>query len=257
MPARDLNTYFGYTPAVLRNKPIRQPGQDIRELPTYTLPEAAYYLGIPRRTLFDWFTSENRILTPAFEKKIGDIVLLSFYDLAEAYVLTLLRKFYKLSMDKLRRLVSALESKTKGRFRRPLIEADIVTVLGCVVLVTKRSRRNVEHAVDLLKDAKQYVIPQIVDQLGMRIVRRKRVPCRIYPWRVASKDDKRTPVTIDPEVYSGRLVVTGTRIPVSILVGQQKRGKTPEEIAKSYRLSVDAVERAIEHVARPIHTKAA
>jgi uncharacterized protein (DUF433 family) len=189
---------------------------------------------------------------------MGSVVLLSFYDLAEAYVLTLLRKFYRFSMDKLRKIVLALNEKTKGKYKRPLIEADIMTVLGCVVLVTKRGPRSkVQHAVDLLRDARQYVIPEIVDQLGMRIVKRHRVPCRIYPWRVTSVSDKRTPVTIDPDVFSGRLVVTGTRIPVSILEGQAKRGKTPESIAKSYRLSVDAVERAIEHVARPIHKKAA
>jgi hypothetical protein len=33
-------------PAVLKHKPIRKPGQDIRQLPTYTIPEAAAYLAI-------------------------------------------------------------------------------------------------------------------------------------------------------------------------------------------------------------------
>jgi uncharacterized protein (DUF433 family) len=62
---------------------------------------------------------------------------------------------------------------------------------------------------------------------------------------------------MDPDVMSGRLVVTGTRVPVQILLGKQLSGKSFEQIALAYRISAETVEKALRHIDRPIHQKAA
>jgi len=97
-----------------------------------------------------------------------------------------------------------------------------------------------------------------VDQLGKRVVRDgNNGPLQIYPWRLISEADESSPVSLDPEVVSGRLVVTGTRIPVRVLLGKKRAGSSDEEIARSYRISADSVRKALQHIERPIHKKAA
>lgn len=94
--------------------------------------------------------------------------------------------------------------------------------------------------------------------LGERILRDKhRLPCRLYPWRLMTRGDVSRPVSMDPDIVSGRLVVTDTRIPVSILLGEKRKGQSDEQIAKSYHLNVEVVEKALRHIDRPISKKAA
>jgi uncharacterized protein (DUF433 family) len=55
-------------------------------------------------------------------------------------------------------------------------------------------------------------------------------------------------VSLDPDVMSGRLVVTGTRIPVSILLRRKLDGEPPEKIAEDYKISADLVKKALQHI---------
>ena len=47
---------------------------------------------------------------------------------------------------------------------------------------------------------------------------------------------------------SGRLVLSGTRIPVNMLWGRTKSGEKVEEIAEDYRIDVTQVRQALAHV---------
>ena len=99
---------------------------------------------------------------------------------------------------------------------------------------------------------------EFVDELGERILRDKhRLPRRLYPWRLFTPGDDSRPVSMDPDIVSGRLVVTGTRIPVSILLGKRIKGQSDGQIARSYHLTVEVVEKALRHIDRPISKKAA
>jgi uncharacterized protein (DUF433 family) len=69
----------------------------------------------------------------------------------------------------------------------------------------------------------------------------------IYPWRFAATDKSR-PVSMNPRIMSGRLVVAGTRIPVGVLWGRKRAGVKVEEIAKDYGLDSDTVEKALTHI---------
>jgi uncharacterized protein (DUF433 family) len=90
------------------------------------------------------------------------------------------------------------------------------------------------------------LFPELLDPLGKRILRNKKNdPLAIYPWRLLTPTDQSKPVSFDPEILSGRLVVTGTGIPVRVILGKKLAGKSIEEIAHSYRISIDAVEKAI------------
>ena len=82
---------------VLTQKPSREKGQDIRTLPTYTIPEAATCIALSQRTLFSWYDGEEPILKAS--GSFGDIHLLSYRDLEEAYRVYLLRAKFHFSLQ--------------------------------------------------------------------------------------------------------------------------------------------------------------
>jgi len=71
-----------------------------------------------------------------------------------------------------------------------------------------------------LSGRRQLALDSIVDQFGRRIVQDSRKnPIIVYPWRSMRDDADSTPVSINADVMSGSLVVSGTRIPVTTLLG--------------------------------------
>lgn len=250
LTAKTFDRIFG---AVLKGKPVLRSGEDRKDLPTYTIPEAARYLGISERTASYWFYPKNKILTPS--AYCGQIALLSFSALSEAYVLALLTKFYGFPMGHLRRIVETAKKQTG--LKRPLIEADLKVLFRSLVFELPKKGRGPRQVIDLAHGG-NLVFPEFVDQLGKRILRdRKNVPLQIYPWRLVQKNDASRPVCLDPDVVSGRLVVTGTRIPVAVLLAKRIKGKSEEDLAHAYQLTSEAVRKALLHIDRTIHPQAA
>lgn len=61
---------------------------------------------------------------------------------------------------------------------------------------------------------------------------------------------KRTGVERRPEVMGGQSVVTGTRMPVSVILREAANGMTPDEIADAYpAVTADQVRVALEWAA--------
>jgi uncharacterized protein (DUF433 family) len=97
----------------------------------------------------------------------------------------------------------------------------------------------------------QFAIPEIIEPLSTRIRwDNKGDLVQIYPWRrwTGKAEDKSRPVTIDPDVMSGKLVITGTRIPVEVVAMRKQSGETVKELAFDYRLSEDSIQQALTHL---------
>ena len=90
----------------------------------------------------------------------------------------------------------------------------------------------------------QQIVEEVADLFSERIVDGE----FIFPWRYAATDKDSKPVSLNPHIMSGRLVVTGTRIPVNTLLGRKRAGARVEEIAEDYGLSLTAVEQALTHI---------
>jgi uncharacterized protein (DUF433 family) len=152
-------------------------------------------------------------------------------------------------MRSLQRIIA--DAKKLTGLKRPMIDADLKVVLSSLVFDNARQMIDVAHGGNL-------VFPEFVDQLGQRILRdRQRGPSKLYPWRLVAANDDSRPVSMDPNVLSGRLVVTGTRIPVAVLLGKSLRGRSEEDLASAYGLDKELVRKALLHIDRPIHPKAA
>lgn len=226
---------------MLKHKPVRKPRQDIRTLPTYTIPEAAAFLAIVPRTLFSWYEGDEPILRAS--GKYGSIHLLSYLDIEEAYRVYLLREKYQFPLQFLRK--SMRNARRMFRSQHPLQRADAVKKCMKDLVYDKPARgSNPRTITSLGRLPGQQLVDEVVDLFAERIEAGK----FIYPWRYATTDHQSRPVSMNPHIMSGRLVVTGTRIPVTTLLARKKSGEKASNIAKDYGLDNEAVEKALAHI---------
>lgn len=225
---------------VLYNKPIRQPSQALAEFPTYTIPEAAVFLAMTADRLQDWYIGGSPILMAS--GSVGNIPLLSFRDLEEAYKVYLLRAKHKKSLQYLRKAMTDARNKTGSE--HPLLTHEINVMERLALIIPGRGRRK-RKAITLGDPSLPDYFPEVVRAWGVRI---SKTDDEIFPWRYAFEDDISTPVSLSPEVMSGRLVLSGTRIPVNILWGRLKGGEKVEDIAEDYRIDVKQARQALAHI---------
>lgn len=236
-----VSRILSVTDYVLKNKPVRQPGQDIRTLPTFTIPEAAEALAIKERTLFSWYEGDDPILKASHTH--GSIHLLSYQDMEEAYRLYLLRERFRFSLQFLRR--SMRNARKMFRSQHPLHRADAIKECLKDLVYDKPPRGERRRTITSLgQKPGQEVIEEVANMFAERIDTGK----FIFPWRFAATDHQSRPVSMNPRIMSGRLVVAGTRIPVTVLWGRKRAGLNTSEIAKDYGLDRDTVEKALTHI---------
>lgn len=243
VPMLTRKTFDRIFGVVIHGKPVRHPDQDLRDLPTYTIPEAAIFLGIPERTLRSWYLGEDRIFNPS--AVLGEIPLLSFRDLVDSHIVQIARRLHKVPMPRIRTAVKLAQQGGYGD--HPLQDKGIRIFARHILHVVPGRGRRKGTAVNLSRYG-QTAIPEVVKLYTRRIVKdTKGTPIGLHPWRFWQKDARRRPVAIYPNVMSGRLVVEGTRIPVTLLHAEVESGKTPEQLAQAYRLSVTRVNEALSH----------
>src|ERR1700694_2394486 len=106
-------------PHRIDREPLRA-DQDLLEYPTYTIPEAALYLGMPRRTLQSWVYDKPVWSVSGSEQRVR---LLSFKDLAQAYFIEFICKHVGISGHKAREILKYARLETKSRY--PLLHKGI------------------------------------------------------------------------------------------------------------------------------------
>lgn len=224
-----------------RRKLVRTAG-DVREHPRYSILEAAEYLHIPASTLKAWIrgqryrdsrTGKIREFKPLIEAADSKNRLLSFYNLAEAHIL---RSTTERDIP-LRSVRSALEYvRATSRSTHPLLTEKFSTYgksvfvkhLGQTVNATKHGQ------VAMAEILEQYLRRLDWDEKGM--------PIQIFPILT-------TRLAINPLLSSGKPVLKGTGVMVSILHDRKKGGESITEIAKDYGIEPFEIEEAIKEFA--------
>lgn len=225
---------------MLHQKPTRQPKQPLAEFPTYTIPEAAVFLAMSKRRLQDWYIGEHPILKAS--GSIRNIPLLSFRDLEEAYKVYLLRSKHRKSLQYLRLAMSDARGRTGSD--HPLLTHEIDVMERLALIIPGRGKRK-RKAITLGDPSVPDYFPEVVKAWGVRISKTRN---EILPWRFAADDNESTPVSLSPEIMSGRLVLSGTRITVNLLWGRMKAGEKVEDIAEDYRINEKQVRQALAHI---------
>lgn len=225
---------------MITKKPARKPGQAVQTVPTYTIPEASAFLAISTRTLFSWYEGDDPILKAS--GTCGPIHLLSYRDLEEAYRVYLLRETFHFPLQFLRK--SMLNARSMFRSHHPLQRVDAVKECLKDLIYDKPARGGRPRTVTSLgQNPGQQVVKEVADLFAERIEPEH----FIFPWRFAATDRSR-PVSMNPNIMSGRLVVRGTRIPVSALLESKRSGANIHEIARDYDLDLEIVEKALIHI---------
>ncbi len=229
---------------MVRVKRLRMPrtGQDPRELPAYSLTEAARYLRMPEATLRSWVagrpyptTAGQRFFKPVIHLPEGGRPILSFVNMVEAHVLDAIRRQENITLGKVRTAVAYLERNYHSR--HPLAEHQFET--NGLDLFTQKAGLLIN-----LSQAGQRAMRDIVAAYLKRVERDvKGLPIRLYPFTRKREAEEPRAVVIDPFVSFGRPVLAGTEIATAILAERFKAGESVEELARDYgRTALDIQE---------------
>lgn len=199
------------------------------------------FLAIPRRTLASWYEGNEPILKASGQ--YGVTHLLSYRDIEEAYRVYLLRERFDFSFQFLRR--SMRNARKMFRSLHPLQRADAVKECLQDLVYDKPARGARPRMVTSLgKKPGQAVIEEVANLFAERIESGKFV----FPWRFAATDHQSRPVSMNPKIMSGRLVVIGTRIPVRTIWARKHAGAKIDEIAADYGLDRYIIQQALTHI---------
>jgi uncharacterized protein (DUF433 family) len=239
---------------------VRRTNEDIRELPSYSITEAAYYLSIPPSTLKTWFrgyrgpTGKRHL--PMIKPADGRRLLLSFYNLVEAHILEAARR-RRVNTKRLRIAVEWANENLPGP--HPLLTHAFKTA-GKRVFLEKLQGHTVEASrygqIVSLKMA-----PMLKKFLKSIVRGPDDLPIEIHPIRPAKRmvkakpdeDQKRAyvlegPLAINPKICSGRPVVKGTDVLASILRTRAHASESLSDLARDYDMDKSEVYKVVKYL---------
>ena len=210
-------------------------GRDLREVPAYSIVEAAGYLRLPKSTLRAWLLGQQSFRS-VIEIADRHRRQLSFINLVEAFVLSAIRREHSIPLPKVRKAVDYL--RRSFNTRRPLADEQFATdgvhlfveKFGALIGATQAGQIQMR---DIILDRLKYI-------------RRdpKGVPEKIilFPARgAAAKGD----VVIDPRISFGRPVLDGFGVRTAVLAERFHAGDSIEALAHDYGVPSEAIENAL------------
>lgn len=214
---------------------------DPREVPLYSLAEAAAYLGIAASTLRSWIKGRvyNTTTGPKFFKPLIEAAdparsRLSFANLAEAHILQATRD-KNIPIPNVRAAIDYVQERYPSP--HPLIAADF-HYFGKELFL-----KQIEGDPVNASRSGQLGIREILNELLQRLERdRTGYPIRIFPIQTQR-------LVLDLHIAAGQPVIKGTRIPARILYARREAGDTVPQLAEDYGISEADVEEAIRHFA--------
>jgi uncharacterized protein (DUF433 family) len=217
---------------------------DFRDIPMYTVAEAAHHLGLPRATLRAWVhgrrykTRGKSCFSPGL-LQLPDQAddRLSFTNLVEAHVLRALRFEHDVPMRLVRRAL--LYAEEECHIRRLLISDQLRAAPGEMFLKEYGKLLSLTVSGQL---ALERVLESFLRRLSRDI---DGIPNRLYPFVAPEVCDDRRVVTIDPRIAYGRPSIAGKGISTAILAERVNAGEQIEDLAAYYGLDTEDVKEAV------------
>jgi uncharacterized protein (DUF433 family) len=219
-------------------------GEDPRELPAYTIAEAAHYLLIPQATLRSWVIGRKypvkigqRFFKPVIIVPNPSRTQLSFINLVEAHVLDAIRRQHDIPLKKIRQAVNYL-CKNLGS-NHPLADQRMETD-GRDLFIQKFGQ-----LINISQEG-QLAIRQLLAAHLERIERDvSGAVLRLYPFTRKRESVEPKYIVMDPFVSFGRPVLAGTGIPTSVIADRYKAGESVDQLAGDYGRERPEIEEAI------------
>lgn len=222
----------------MNRRPART--DDPRELPAYTISEAAHYLSVPAATIRYWSVGRDGS-APLIAVPEGSPTLLSFLNLAELHVLAAIRRTHEVKMRSIREAIRYLAKHAKRHAdkRHPLIGRELET--DGLDLFTEQYGQLVN-----ISRAGQTAMREVMSAALRRIDRDPHgVPIKLYPFTRAALDDAPSMVVIDPALSAGRPVIAGTGLATQAIAERYKAGESVRDLAWDYGRRDAEIEEAI------------
>lgn len=226
--------------------------RDVREVPIYSLAEAALFLGIPATTLSYWVRPHDYarlghvepFIVPAgssTDMATGkDVAWLSFYNLNEAHILSAITRFHGVKMPRVREAMTSIKELKLSNTAHRLLAHEFLT--DGRDLFVKKIERKKKLFIDLSQHG-QLGLSQVLDLYLQRVIRDAEFnPIKLYPEKQSSKV-----VSIVPTISSGRPIVDGKGIPVASLWNRYRAGDSIAFLAEDYDLEEDQVKGALDY----------
>ncbi|HEV7504236.1 MAG TPA: DUF433 domain-containing protein [Thermoanaerobaculia bacterium] len=226
---------------------------DPREVPVYSVGEAARYLNLPASTLSSWVKGRDYIAggrkkrwEPLIQVAGTQGLLLSFNNLVEAHVLKAIRTRHGVPMRGV--LVALNQAREVHGIERLFLSDELRTVehrpedpgsksVGALFLEKLGE-------VEQISEGGQLVIRNALTRHLERIERdQSGMPVRLFPF--VSHSSERD-ILIDPRVAYGRPVLVKRGIRVSTLADRIEAGESIEHVADNYGLDPADIERALD-----------
>lgn len=217
---------------------------DPRNIPTYSIGDAAKYLRIPPATIRSWTVGRKYpkaegegFFAPLIPIPNQKPKLLSFTNMVEVHVLRAIRQHHKIDLDKVRKALDYMGENLP--VAHPLAHTEFRT--DGVDLFIERYGELINASDDgqtQLKASLNAHLERIEpDDSGLAI--------KLYPFTRAHEESNPRIVVIDPRISFGRLVIEGTGIPTSILAERYRAGDSIDDLVEDYRCDRLKVEEAI------------
>lgn len=216
-----------------------KPDHDPRDVPNYSLTEAALWLGLVPKTLRVWLCG-HRYRTKAGPREAQALVrpagreplCLSFWNLVECSVLATIRKRQEVSLQKVRRALDYVAKELGSG--RPLIEQDFST--DGVGLFVERYGKLIDAS-----QKGQFAMREILEAGMTRIERDEAgLAARLFPWRADPREPRL--VAVDPQVAFGQPILVNTRVPVDVVFERFRANETIAHLAEEYRVEASVIE---------------
>jgi uncharacterized protein (DUF433 family) len=219
--------------AVATKPTARRLPADVRQVPVYTVAEAAQYLRLPRTTLGTWVRS-GALIVPAKSSP----PVLSFLNLVEAFVLSAIRREHEVSMQRARKALGFVR-RDLG-VKRPLVTTQFKTDGVDLFVEHYGTLLNASQGggLALLKEALEGHLERIEwDASGLAE--------RLFPLARSERIEQPRAIAIDPKMGFGRPVLAGTGIRTEIVIGRHLAGESAPELAEDYGVKPELIEGAV------------
>jgi uncharacterized protein (DUF433 family) len=219
-------------------------GTDPRDVPTYSIGDAARYLRIPAGTIRAWTVGRHYPVSDGenFFKPLISIPaqtprLLSFTNLVEIHILRAIRKYHSIQLDNVRAALDYINEVFQ--VAHPLARETFRT--DGADLFIERYGQLINASKDgqlALKDSLSAHLARIEpDDAGLAI--------KLYPFTRSHEENNPRLVAIDPRVAFGRLVIDKTGIPTSLIAERYHAGDSIEDLADDYDCEPLLIQEAI------------
>ncbi|WP_413172481.1 DUF433 domain-containing protein [Anabaena azotica] len=217
---------------------------DPRDIPTYSISDAAKYLRIPPGTIRSWtigryypISNGSNFFKPLILTKDLKPRLLSFTNLVEIHILRAIRKHHKIQLDKVRMALDYIDEQfqvphplARERFRTDGVDL-FIERYGSLINASQCGQTD-------MKDAFNAHLERIEpDDKGLAI--------KLFPFTRSHEEDNPRIVVIDPRIAFGRLVIAETGIATSVLAERYQAGESIEDLAYDYDCDRLKIEEAI------------